>query len=62
MKDTKDINQTILEAMQQDLFSSPDVQKIETSSSGLSKDKKSGELKISHRYNSIEDYEASKKV
>ncbi len=29
---------------------------------GLSKDKRSGELKISHRYSSIEDYEASKKV
>lgn len=29
---------------------------------GLSKDKRSGELKIAHRYNSIEDYEASKKV
>ena len=29
--------------------------------SGLSKDKKSGELKISHRFRSIEEYQNSRK-
>ncbi|MBA4728884.1 MAG: 50S ribosomal protein L32 [Deltaproteobacteria bacterium TMED126] len=29
---------------------------------GLSQDKKSGELKVSHRYSSIEDYEESRKA
>ena len=29
---------------------------------GLSKDKKSGELKVTHRYSSIEKYEESKKA
>ena len=29
---------------------------------GISKDKKSGEIKITHRYSSIEKYEESKKA